>query len=309
MDYTLDELKTLVGERIGKTDAVFLSKIEDWINGRYDQIQKAILNKSLVRTGTVASVAGQDWIALPQECAALLSIHNRTNNRTLTPLSAQMGSRLYPDTIDQSAVPDSYWIEETSVLNQPSSAATITAVSSSALDTSQTVRVRGRTVNGENVASGTLNGVSTVNTLASCTQVDQVSKDSATVGFVTFLDGSVTIAVIYPRNKTAKYKKLHFLSVPDASIDYNIVYKRSTHRLEFAEDIPVLDCWNALVHGAYADALRQQRRFTQAEVIEDKFKDLVADMLFEQVGQAEHVERTIPHIQDVDIDQGVTFGA
>ena len=309
MEYNLTEIKTQVAERMGKTDSVFLGKIEDWVNGRYHQILKAVKWKDLLRSDTVTATANQDYLILPQDLAQLINIHDRTNDKNLTPINPSIGGRMFADVLDSEAVPNSYWIEETTVLNQPTSASTITAVSSEAADTSQTLRMRGRTASGENQATVTLNGTSSVNLLASCTQVDQVMKDAATAGFVTILAdaGATTVAVIYPRNLTAKYKKLHLVKKPETALTYNIVYKKRLPRLEFAEDIPVLDCWNALVIGAYADALKQKRQFSKAQMEEQRYESLVADLVAEQFQQAEEVPQFIPHIQRDAIDMEQTF--
>ncbi len=309
--YTLSEMKTQVGERVGKTDATFLGKIEDWINGRYIQVGKAVLWKDMTRTDTVSSTADQEFLILPQDCQILLNIHDRTNDVNLTPANPSIGGRAYADVQDSSATPNTYWIEETTVLNQPSSASTITIVSSSASDTSETVRVHGRQASGQNVATGTLNGTTPANTLTACTQVDKVSKDSATVGFVTIMAdaGATTVAVIYPREKTARYKKLHLLQRPSGALTYNITYKRRLPKLEFAEDVPILDVENILIIGAYADALYQQRRFSQAAVQEQRFISLLDDFIFEQHVQAENVPRTLPHIQLDAVDQESQHGA
>ena len=302
--YTLSEMKTMTGERIGKTDADYLGRIEDWINGRYDQIQKAMKLEGQIRQDTVTATIGQNYLVLPQDCLVLLSMQDRTNDKDLKPTSQEVANRLYSDIAGTSGIPFTYWLEESSVLAQPTSASTITVKSSEAADTSQTIRMRGRTTSGENQASGSLNGTSSVNLLASCTQVDQVSKDAASNGFVTIYSNSeaVTIAVIYPRSRTARYKRAHLVYVPESALTYHIAYKRRLPRLEFDEDIPVLDCWNALIIGAYADCLYQQRRFSQAAVQEEKFEKLLEDLISEQDIQSEHVVRSIPQVETFGID-------
>jgi len=299
-------MKTQVGRRIQKSDATYLIKIQDWLNTRYDMILRRYPWPQLVKTKTVTSVTGVETVILGKDIGTILEIHDRINNIVLMPVQdATEGARLFADVQDSNAIPKGYWREENTVAAQPTAASVIAVVSSSSSDTTQKVRVWGIS-SGETVTElVNLNGTNSVNTTNSYTRIDRISKDSDTTGIITLTsDGAaVTIGTFAPTEVGPRYTKIHLIRRPVSAIVYNMSYKTKTIRLVNAEDIPLIDCHEAMISGAYADALKEQKAFAKAIEEEKNFEKILLTLIAETDQQNETVHRFIPHVQNEEIDE------
>lgn len=268
---TFSEMVDQVAERINITDTAYKTKIKDWINYRYDDIISRYDWPQLYRTGSTAVAAGDSTLTLPRDIDVLLNIHDRTNDISLSPLNPSAGGRGYVDSIDNSGVTYIYWFEGVSVLAQPSSASVLAVVSSSASDTSQTVRIWGTDSNGAEVNdSVTLNGTNAQNTTVSFARVDRVSKDSNAAGLVSATSnaGAVTVFKMDPYNFGTSNNVIRLMPPSGSAVTFNYTYKFKLPRLLNDEDTPMLDCSHCLVIGAYVSALRQQRQHSKAKALE-----------------------------------------
>jgi hypothetical protein len=102
------------------------------------------------------------------------------------------------------------------------------------------------------------------------------------------------------------------LSQPsDASLTLTYKYKKKVRRLVDTEDTPIIDCCQALVLGAYATALRQQRQHSKAKGVEynqvepydpTTYEGKVRTLIQRYDQQAENVPLFRPQVEQSNID-------
>lgn len=298
------EMKTRVSSLLQKGDATYLTKILGWLNLRYDQAQKRYNWPALIKTTTVTTTAATATVVVAKDVRVILDVHDTTNDIHLTSTDSQYIGRNEVSNIDQQGIPRQYVQEEDTVASQPTSSSVITFASSSASDTA-TVRVRGISGGEETTESITLNGTTAVSTTNAYTRVDTISKSAATAGKVTGTSnsGSVTVVSIAARDVTSRYTKLRLVKIPSDAITYTITYKYRAPRLEYDEDVPVMDVSEALVSGAYAWGLKEQRQHSKAAMEEANFTQLLGECWDEKERSRDYVPRFIPHIERPSIDQ------
>lgn len=298
------EMKTQVSRLAQKADSVYLTKIGDWLQQSYDNVLRRFPWPQLIKTTTVVSTSSVETMILPKDVEFLIQIQDRTNQVVLAPSDPNTGARTMLAVQNQGSVPTTYWVEEDTVSSQPTSSSLLSFSSSSSSDTAQTVRVWGISGSQEISEQITLSGTGTVSSQNSYTRIDRVSKSATTSGTVTITSnsGAVSIATISPREYTSRYTKLHLVPMPNAAITYNITYKAKTPRLQFDEDIPILPCHTALIYGAYAQALEEQRQFTKAQMEWQKFESSVALLVDQFERQRENVPVFVPNIQPLALD-------
>jgi len=309
---TYSEMKNQVADRINKTSADYLLKIGDWINYRYDDILGRFDWPCLYRTSTQTLSAGDSSFVLPRDCGLIMSIQDRTNNQVLTATNPSVGARNNITTIDTSDYVTQYWIEGLSMLSQPSSATAISIVSSSASDTTQTVRIWGIDSNGaEQTDSVLLTGTTPAVTTVTFTRVDRVSKDSDTAGIVTGSAGTTAVFKIDPYSYGSSYTNIRLASPTADAISLTLAYKITQPRLVNDQDTPIFDCCQALVIGGYIDALRQQRQHTKAKVMEynaneptdpTTYEGKVREMIKQFDQQQDNLPMFRPQVTRADID-------
>jgi len=309
-----------VSERIQKSDSTYLGKIENWINYRYDDILSRKDWPQLYRQTDMTATAGSETMILNRDVELITAIQDRTNDIVLVPMDPSIGARFFVDIQDTNGTPRNYWWEGSTVAAQPTSASVIAVASNSASDTSQTVRIWGISGGNEVNEQISLNGTTGVNSTNSYTRVDRVSKSATTSGTITGTSNAaaVTVFTMDPSSRTARHIKIHLLRRPQSNTTYTVVYKIRTPKLEFADDVPMIDCSQALVIGAYCDALRQQRQHSKAKVLEfnpnmpsdvSTYEGRVLQILQKFEQQAENIPLMTPQIQRDPIDQVDTFFA
>jgi len=310
---TFLEMKNQVADRITFDDSEYLIKIGDWINYRYDDILGRHDWPQLYRTSTISLTAGDSTAVLPRDASLIINIHDRTNNVNLTPLNPSAGGRGYTSVIASNGLSTTYWWEGTSMLAQPLAATAITVVSSSASDTTQYVRIWGIDSTGaEQTDSILLTGTSGASTTTTYSRIDRVSKDGNTAGLVTITAGSTTIAKIDPYQYGSTYNQIRVVQPTGTDVTLNITYKIKAQRLVNDQDTPIIDCSQALVIGAYIDALRQQRQHTKAKVLEynasepydpTTYEGKVRSMIQQVDQQAENIPVMWPHVETSSVDR------
>lgn len=310
---TFLEMKNQVAHRINKTSAEYLTKIGEWINYRYDDIVSRHDWPQLYKSSTITVSAGDSTIVLPRDVKYIISLEDRTNDINLTPFGPSAGSRGYVDVINSNGVSSKYWWEGVSVLAQPSTAAVVSIVSSSASDTTQYVRIWGTDSNGAEISESVLlTGTSAASTTASFLTITNVSKDGNTVGLITGTSGSTTVFKIDPYSFGSSHTVIRLLPPSDSDLTFNIAYKRIVPRLINNEDTPIIDCSHALIIGGYIDALRQQRQHQKAKMLEynptepydpTTYEGRVRSMIQEVDQQTENVPLLVPRVSRLSIDR------
>jgi hypothetical protein len=305
MSLTLLTLRTRVSRRIGKSDTDYLTKIEDWLDERYDFVIRRRNWRRLVRQVDVSAVANAETMVLPKDVEIVLAVYDRENDLYLDPVEVGPANRLYGEIQDESGTPRKYFPEEDTVNAQPTSASALAVSSSDAADTTQKVRVIGIAGGEQRTETVTLNGTTAVNTVNSYTRVIAISKDGNTAGVITVTSNAaaVTVATIDPLDVAPRYPKLHLIRRPDSAISYTVTYKVKVPPLINAEDVPLIPCESVLIRGAYADALAEQKQFEKAAIEEAMFDKFLANLITEEEQHPDMVHRAIPHIERAAIDE------
>ena len=143
--------------------------------------------------------------------------------------------------------------EMVGVETQPTSASSITVVSSSASDTTQTVLIKGLVNSQVDYEAVSLNGTSSATTTKSFSAIYSVTKSATTAGRVTVTSnaGVVTNVVLAPAEKTVRLRKIRLFPTPGSTITVTVknfgIPPLLTHEYEDTE-IPsrwdyVVDQW------------------------------------------------------------------
>ena len=304
---TFGEIKTEAGELITRVDSSYLSKIGKWVNQRRRNLEGRHPWYNLLRQEELPLSANDSAIVLPAVAALPIDVH-----QTATPLivSIQRYKNFIRRNIqgksDTGKIITMQPMGELGINQLLPSTGTITVESASAADTSQNVRIRGRTSSNVEVSesvnlSGTTPQASTNSYLINTDVI--VSLDATTLGTVTVMDGSITIAEISPGRRTVRYKRYTIWPTIDNAHSLFVTYKLRTYDLVNDEDVPQLDCGDALIVGAYASALREKRMFSKAQVEDGRFGEEIQVLLSQEPGEQSDMEDIwMPKISRLPID-------
>lgn len=163
------------------------------------------------------------------------------------------GYGLYEDT---ESIPTRYrmWGED-SVISQPLESSTLSIVSSSASDTTQTITIFGTVSNYPDYETLSLNGTNSVTSTKSFSSVERVvSNSTARVGRVTVTanSGNTTIAVlpVGATTREVKYCKIQIRPLPNGTYPIYCYYYKTPYMLVNNEDVHELgsDFDNAIIY-------------------------------------------------------------
>lgn len=298
-------MKTDVGEFIGDTTASFLLKVGKYLNFRYRDILRRYQFKQSFATTTITTIANQATYAMPWDFDEPIYIFDDTNKRVLW---EKPESGWQNDTTLVGS-PGYFSVGEASCAAQPTSASTISLVSTSASDTGAAF-IKGTLSTGvEVVENVTLNGTTPVTSGSSYTGVSQISKSGITVGTITATSNStaVTLAVIGPRQLQASYRILHLFYIPSASVSLVIRYKRRILPLVNDYDYPIIDIADEMICGAQADAWRAKRQFSKASSLEAMYEQMVSNRIFQQEQNSDLSFDPIPYQRESNINASTTI--
>ena len=301
MNKTFSTLKTNIANEIQDTSTSMKSIIGNYINRRYFQILRAINWKNIRDDYSFSTIAGtQDYI-LPDDFGKEIYVLDSTNGSELSKVDLQDLVREYPSGISSTGTVKRYVILEDTVQSQPSSASTITVVSSSASDTTQTVLIRGISSNVEITESVTLTGTTNATTTNSFSRIKAISKSANTVGKITVTAGSTTIAVLAPKVLESRYKKIRLHYVPTQALTIKMPYIIKPLSLIEDDDYPIIDIADLIEIGATADAWRYKRQFVKAQSYEALFQAQLADYVWDKVNQPNEIIQFRPEVFDRDL--------
>lgn len=315
MPIIFNNLKARVANKINKSDAPYLVKIGQFINDRYDDVLSRIDWSQLQKHTTINAIPDSETLILAfKDLDFILDIHDRTNDVHIRPINASIAGRKYNSILDSPTDPTAfYWPNSTTVRAQPTSASVIAIVSSSASDTSQNVRVWGKLATGEVVDElVALTGVTPANTTNSYTElIKPPSKDSATVGMITGTSnsGAVTNFQIDPAEFASRYTQINLVPPESTARTLDITYKITTPELVENEDIALISCERALIVGAYADCLDEQRQSQKAIKQDNKYEQLVQRLIAKNLIWSDNVELMQPHEEKANIDRSNNFSS
>lgn len=307
---TLNDMKTQVSRMINKSDSAFLTKLEDFINQRQNDIVRRWTWPQLITQTTVTSTAGLETVIMPKDMEYIIEIHDRVNDVVLFPSDPSSQTRSDVSSIDAQAIPHIYWLLEDTVLAQPTSSSVMAISSSDATDTTQTVRVWGISSGEETTDQVNLSGTGTASTVNAYTRIDRISKSDVTAGVVTITSNgaTVTVSTIAQRDFTSRHTKIRLHRVPNAAIVYNLTYYKRIPRLQFSDDVPVFPIHQALIIGAYAQALEEQRQFSKAQFEWTKYESEIFILMQQFEQKRDFVPLFQPQIMTDGLDVGKDSG-
>lgn len=257
------ELKTICGELLVGTSVTNQTKtnIGRFMNFFYKQLWETynwrtiiVINKPL----TLAS--GSIKVFLPSDIDVVYAISERVNNILLDHDSVHAYSNKFIEAVSNNANPTNYTRSGFSPLSlQPAANSTLTFVSSSTGDTSQSMRVWGLDADSVEInASKNLNGTSEVVTSETflADSIIEVSKSAKTTGTITIKDASGNVlGRIGPRDYSNRHIRIDLQSPPDQTYTLYISGKKRFRELDFDEDMPAFECGDALIEYARAAML------------------------------------------------------
>lgn len=302
MNKDFTTIKSNVGSNIIDTSAAMGTIIGRFANKRYFQILRAINWQNVYYDYTFNTVAGTQDYVMPDDFGKELVVRDTTNGVELARVDYQYLITNYPDSIEDTGTVGRYTIYEDTVKEQPSSASTISITSSSASDTTQTIRIRGIVSGSETSEAVTLNGTTAVVSTNSYTRIKAISKSAVTVGRITATSnsGAVTLSVMAPKITESRYKlmKLHY--VPASVITVSVPYITKPLPMVEDNDYPVLDIADLIELGAEADAWRYKRQFAKAQQVDMMFAMELQQYIYDQENQPNEVSQFRPVTYDRD---------
>jgi hypothetical protein len=186
--------------------------------------------------------------------------------------------------------------EEEGVAVRLSADDTIEVLSSSASDTTQTVRIVGKDSNGlPRTESLTLTGTTFVSGSVTWNAGDvlRISKSADTVGIITVrkATGDTTLVQLTPTERSARFKIVSFYPIPSSAVSLYIEYFTSIRRLEGDNDVPDLpEKWMWVVRlGAMAKVYQYQNKETLFNTTQGLFGAGVRSMVREDLQNVDYI--------------------
>lgn len=273
-----------VGTLVQDTSSAMATIIKVFCNNTYREILRRLNWDVINNSYTISVVAGtQDYI-LPSDFGKEVYVNDSTNKLAIPFIDFQTLAEKYADTLASTGDVSRYTIFNDTIRTQPSSASTISFVSSSTADVTQSVRVKGIDANGVEIEETiTLNGTTASPTTNSYTKVRNISKSATTTGTVTGTSnsGAVTVAVLAPADLVHQVVKMRLHYIPADALTLAVPYHINPYPLSNDYDFPVIDCADGIELGATAQAWRYKRQMSKAQEYERLFEKWLMDAAWE----------------------------
>ena len=291
---TYREMQRRVGEKIQNTSTGtgindLLTKSKNWINERYHRIVRGFPFEENLGDQTMTLTASTRAYAMDWAVDKIWAIYDQTNSKTISIKDVQYYIRNRALDLDQTGnviVGDPTMCYPVGVcyvkaLTGGTTGEKITIISTVGTTTdgtTQQVRVQGL-VSGamtqENLnLNGTTAGTSTnawddaQKLILSVGSSDGTIKTVAGIVTVTGATSGNVLAQISPFDIAAQYRWYEVSPLPKATgtqPTWRIFYSKRLQPMIHNNDIPVLDCCNEIVQGAYVDALKEDGQDWETE--------------------------------------------
>lgn len=282
----LSQIVSNVGNNVLDTSSSLATIIKNYVNDRYKMLRRRLSLQQFSRVAyQFTTVGGTEDYILPDDFDKELSVLDVTNGSELFRIDTQNWVDKFSTTLNSQLQATNYIILNSPVMVQPTSAGVITVVSSSASDTTGTVRVRGFVSNREDSETINLSGTASSNGTKSFSRIIGITKSTDTVGAVTISRGTDTLAILAPENNLSYYKIMKLVPIPSGSSTIEVNYIPEFLPLSDDEDYPNIDCSDILEAGATADTWRYKRQFAKAQEMESQFEKRLADLAFNYESQ------------------------
>lgn len=286
-----------IGSNVQDTSSAFQTVAKRYANGAYFEILRRINWDAINHTHTITTVAGTQDYVLPTDFGKELYVNDQTNLIPIHFISLGDLADKYPATLSTQGSVLRYTIIESAVRAQPTSASTLSLVSSAAGDTTQTVRIKGTDANNVELdESVTLNGTSSQASSNTYLTIRSITKDGTTTGRITITSnsGAVTVAVMQPADLDYKVKLLRLHYVPSGVITLGMPYHIRPLPLVNDNDVPVFDCADGIELKGTAHSWRYKRQFAKAKEFDRLFETWLADTAWDQENQPNQTHQINP---------------
>jgi hypothetical protein len=284
MTLTLATIRSEVKANI-KDSLITDNRLSIWANLAQEELWRSLDPEYGKETTTFTTTASQRQYNLEISNNKLLSVVDQTNNIRIQQRGETELERLDPD-VDETGNPVFYSLYGmTHINNQPTAASTITVVSSSGTDTTQTVELLGISGGVEAAETLTLNGVVNVTSAISFTSLIRAVKSATTAGSISVTSnaGAVVNVSIPARRLLVEYQPLRFWPIPNGAFTVLIRYIRNPIPMVASGDIPDLPFpWHSLLLEltmVYAHQFVYEFDIANAKrvIVQDQIKKLTAD--------------------------------
>ena len=286
-----------VGTNIQDTGSAMQTIIKTYANNAYFEILKRVNWDAINPDYQVSVVAGTRDYVLPSDFGKEKYVYDSTNLSYISWISLEKLADDFADSLNSSGLVSRYTTFQDLVRNQPSSASTISIVSSSASDVSQSIRIKGTDANDVEVEeSVTITGLSAAVSTNSYKSIRSVSKSASTVGRITGTSnsGAVTNFIMAPDNLDYKVLKLRLHYTPSNALTLNVPYHIKPTPMSNDSDAPVFDCADGIELGATAMAWRYKRQFQKAQEYERLFEKWLVDAAWDMENQPNQTHQFNP---------------
>lgn len=292
-----------VGNNIQDTSTNMQTIIKTYCNDIYFDILRRTNWEQVNDNFTINTVAGQSDYPLPADFGKEIYVYNATQLKQLPPIDMQELVRDYADGINSQGEVQRYLIVEKPVRNQPSSASTLSLVSSSASDSTQSVRIKGIDSNSIEIEETvTLTGTTPVATTNSYSGIKAIGKSATTTGTITITSnsGAVTVAMLAPADIAYKVRCLRAHYTPTGVITLSVPYVINPYPLSSDYDQPVFDCADVIELGATMKAWRYKRQMAKANEYERQYERALDTLIWNKENQLSrpHLMGILPQDRD-----------
>lgn len=272
-----------VGSNVQDTSTATATIAKRYCNDIYFDILKRINWQDIDDDFTFNTVAGTSDYVLKQNFGKEVYVFNTSTNTELSPITLQELARDYASGISSSGEVQRYIILNKPVRNQPSSSSTLSIVSSSASDTTQTVYITGLDGNSLQVSeSVTLTGTTPAVTTNSYSEIRSISKSATTIGSITITanSGATTIAIMSPNDKAYSVKVVRLHYTPTSVQTIAMPYIINPYPMSNDYDQPVIDCGDVIELGATMMLWRYKRQFDKAADYESQYEKALDTLIW-----------------------------
>ena len=287
-------IKSNIGTDVQDTSSAFDTILGRYVNERYFRILRSINWEVINSVYSFPTVAGTQIYTLPEDFGKELYALDTTNGTELASDSFGNLVRAYPDDLTSSGTVKQFVIYGDAVKVQPTSAGTVTVVSSDASDTTQKVLIRGEVSNYETTEQLTLNGTTNVTGTLSFSRIKGISKDGNTTGKITVTCNSQTMAILPPKVNESRYKLIFLHYNPSTVITIKMPYIIKPLPLVENNDYPVVDIADLIEIGARADAWRYKRQFAKATDLEVLFERELQRFIWDKENKPNEIYQFMP---------------
>lgn len=286
-----------VASNVQDTSTAMQTIIKRYCNDAYMDILKRVNFQDIDDDYSFSTVGGTSDYILPRNFGKEVYVYDNTNKVEIKGVSLQ--ELINSNSADLYASGDiqRYVITTKPSRLQPTSSSTLSIVSSSASDSTQTVAVKYMDTNGIEIhETVTLTGTTPVVTSGSAVEILSISKSAITVGRITVTAnaGAVTVAVLAPADLAYFENIVRFHYTPNGAVTIKMPYIRRPYPLYNDYDQPIIDCADIIELGATAMAWRYKRQFAKAQEYERSYNVAFDTLVWDKENSFNQVKRTSP---------------